>query len=580
MQPIKQKHKRRTPMEWRKDIESHNKVKVLGECKRAKDKVLVKCLFCNNEFEAIIERLANGSMCFKCSYIGRMNRKNPELFEKELYDINPNIRILEKYTLAKSKILCECIICSNIWDVEPSNLLSGQGCPKCNKKSKFKKTHDQYLSDLKKVHLNITPLENYNGANVNIRHKCNKCNYEWLVAPTSLLYGYGCPKCAMNERSIDENSFLDLLFKSHPEIVLVSNFTRSSHFMDFRCTKCGTIFNRIGSQVLKNIQPCPNCYVNPNLMKKEYYCQEMNKRYDSKIKIIGDFIDSTTPILVKCVECNHEWTVIPRNSIQSCGCPECFRRSKLISYDETLNQIQSKFNNISFISDYNGYMENAIFYCFICDFKFETTPQKLYSTQYGCPSCARKHYASIVRSTNDMFVEKIKLINPMVIPLEEYVTSQTHIKFQCTKCNYIWSTIPNSVLQGTGCPRCKRSILERKVELYLINSENEYEDRKVYDGLVGIGNKSLSYDFYLPVYNLLIECQGEQHEHPVDYFGGEKQFATQQEHDRRKREYAKRHNINLLEIWYYENVEEKLDKYFNNLNTNLNLESVETVIPT
>ena len=50
----------------------------------------------------------------------------------------------------------------------------------------------------------------------------------------------------------------------------------------------------------------------------------------------------------------------------------------------------------------------------------------------------------------------------------------------------------------------------------------------------------------------MIEFQGEQHERPVDFFGGEEQFTIQQEHDLRKREYVKAHNIDLLEIWYYE----------------------------
>ena len=38
----------------------------------------------------------------------------------------------------------------------------------------------------------------------------------------------------------------------------------------------------------------------------------------------------------------------------------------------------------------------------------------------------------------------------------------------------------------------------------------------------------------------------------ADYLGGEEKFEIQQEHDRRKRNYAKIHNIDLLEIWYYE----------------------------
>ena len=68
--------------------------------------------------------------------------------------------------------------------------------------------------------------------------------------------------------------------------------------------------------------------------------------------------------------------------------------------------------------------------------------------------------------------------------------------------------------------------------------------------------------FYLPKYNMLIEYQGKQHECAVEFFGGEEKFKIQQEHDKRKREYAKLNNFILLEIWYYDfdNIEEILHK--------------------
>ena len=39
---------------------------------------------------------------------------------------------------------------------------------------------------------------------------------------------------------------------------------------------------------------------------------------------------------------------------------------------------------------------------------------------------------------------------------------------------------------------------------------------------------------------------------PIEYFGGEEQFKIQQEHDRRKREYAEKNGYKLLEIGYYD----------------------------
>ena len=123
---------------------------------------------------------------------------------------------------------------------------------------------------------------------------------------------------------------------------------------------------------------------------------------------------------------------------------------------------------------------------------------------------------------------------------------------------------------GNRCPICKESHGERKIREYLTKNNIEFIPQKTFSNLLGTGNKPLSYDFYIPSKNLLIEFQGEQHYRPVDFNNegmeqAEKNFEIQQEHDRRKREYAQQNNIDLLEITYLEEdkIEEILDKTFN-----------------
>ena len=116
-------------------------------------------------------------------------------------------------------------------------------------------------------------------------------------------------------------------------------------------------------------------------------------------------------------------------------------------------------------------------------------------------------------------------------------------------------------------------VLEKVMINVMENNDNDisFVSQKRFNGLTGYSNRKLSYDFYLPPYNKLIEFQGVQHERPVEYFGGKEKFEIQQEYDKRKRNYAKEHNIDLIEIWYYD---------YNNiaqiLNNNLKIECVET----
>tara|TARA_R110001606_G_C15359127_1_gene648311 strand:- start:571 stop:1878 length:1308 start_codon:yes stop_codon:yes gene_type:complete len=61
--------------------------------------------------------------------------------------------------------------------------------------------------------------------------------------------------------------------------------------------------------------------------------------------------------------------------------------------------------------------------------------------------------------------------------------------------------------------------------------------------------KRQSLDIYLPGYNIAIEYQGEQHTRPIEFFGGETQFAQQQRRDAAKRKLCKENGCLLIEIF-------------------------------
>ena len=65
-----------------------------------------------------------------------------------------------------------------------------------------------------------------------------------------------------------------------------------------------------------------------------------------------------------------------------------------------------------------------------------------------------------------------------------------------------------------------------------------------------MGNQSL--DFYIPEYNVAIECQGEQHFNEIKHFGGINKFKKTQLRDKKKKQLCEENGIKLL---YYTNIE-------------------------
>ncbi len=83
----------------------------------------------------------------------------------------------------------------------------------------------------------------------------------------------------------------------------------------------------------------------------------------------------------------------------------------------------------------------------------------------------------------------------------------------------------------------------------------DYQSEYTFSALRGVNGGSLRFDF--AIFNkssskvkCFIECQGMQHYKPVAEFGGEDKFKTQQENDKKKRNYLRERNIELIELDY------------------------------
>lgn len=146
-------------------------------------------------------------------------------------------------------------------------------------------------------------------------------------------------------------------------------------------------------------------------------------------------------------------------------------------------------------------------------------------------------------------------------------------KFICDKCGHTFKKSLDKISQDNQwCTRCSYSKGEKIIEKWLRFNNIDYIYEKKYEGLFGLGGCHLSYDFFLPELNVLIEFQGKQHEKYIKGFHHKKEsFDKQLEHDKRKREYAKNNCIYLLEIWYYDldKVEEILEKELKDKNKNI-----------
>ena len=190
-----------------------------------------------------------------------------------------------------------------------------------------------------------------------------------------------------------------------------------------------------------------------------------------------------------------------------------------------------------------------------CKEIFDMSLNCVYNGQ-NCPFCAGSQVGlsnCLATKRPDLISEWHPTKNGNLTPWDVTEFSQEYIWWRCKENpEHEWRTTV-AHRHDRNCPECKLSKGEINIKAQFKFYNVFFIPQKTFDGLVGLKNGLLSYDFYLPQFNLLIEYQGRQHEKYIPGFHSSmQQFEKQQEHDRRKREYAKNNNIRLLEIWYWE----------------------------
>ena len=192
------------------------------------------------------------------------------------------------------------------------------------------------------------------------------------------------------------------------------------------------------------------------------------------------------------------------------------------------------------------YVNNKTKVCIICPThgEFWIRPDMHLNGQ-GCKKCSNEKNGLKRRKTKEQFIEDAKQIhgNKYNYSKVEYINNRAKICVICPIHGEFWIT-PNNHLKGNGCKKCDISLLENDLINFFKDKNIPYifRERKLpwLDGL--------EIDFYLPQYNIGIECQGIQHFKKSHFF---EPLEVVQERDKRKLKLCGENGIKLL---YYSNL--------------------------
>lgn len=172
----------------------------------------------------------------------------------------------------------------------------------------------------------------------------------------------------------------------------------------------------------------------------------------------------------------------------------------------------------------------------------------------GCKLCAIRQSAVTQALSLSQFIKRAKEIHGDRYSYDdiEYKNAKSKIIIGCKK-HGSFEMRAYTHLEGQGCPTCKKSKGELKIENWLRKNGIVYETQKKFEGCIG-KKYSLRFDFYLPDSNTCIEYDGPQHHFVTTFFTkdlalAKQKFLENKVYDGIKNAFCKKNNIRLIRLY-------------------------------
>jgi len=299
---------------------------------------------------------------------------------------------------------------------------------------------------------------------------------------------------------------------------------------------------------------------------------------------VTGYKNTKSKILVKSINCDHDPFYITYGNLiyRNQRCPKCAhskkskrdiyikdsKRKSIGEIQDSIEEItQGQIKILNFLN-YKNTKSKILVKDITCNHEpFYTTYNKI---QQGlrCPTCGNIRSKDGERLTHErleevlnsnIFFKEYKILN-----FEEYENiHKKNVRIKHLVCGNEFTSKMNNFFNLHGCPICRTSRAEIKVEDYLVRNKIQYETHKRdFPGLKG-EKRALEIDFVIDLGDkkLYLEMNGELHYKSKDITRD--RFSKTQKYDERKVEYFLKNGYPFLVIpyWHFNRFREILDSY-------------------
>lgn len=362
---------------------------------------------------------------------------------------------------------------------------------------------------------------NYFNYSTPIIVRCKKHNLEYETTPNlHLINKYDCPKCLKESKTLTQKEFLKRAKQVHGDKYNYDKtiYEHNNKPVIITCPKHGDFLQRPHNHTQG--QNCLKCVME----KRRLYKQSPIGLEQAKLKSLNNFLNKAKqkygnkyifpnikeeykglefPITIICPE-HGEFKVIPHNFLRPNrhGCKKCsvnthglekfLQKAKKkhgdkydyskVDLSNTYINIRCKKHNVVFQQDKRNHLRYD-----------------------GCPMCIKEK----INTTPEEFLKRAKKItkDKYEYDLTNFKNMKSKIRIKC-KLHGWWEEEAQEHVRTSrtiGCPICNGPESERLIFEYLKSKDLDVKTQ------IKINGYRWRYDFYIPKYNLLIECDDVKH---------------------------------------------------------------------
>lgn len=286
------------------------------------------------------------------------------------------------------------------------------------------------------------------------------------------------------------------------------------------------------------------------LSQKEFI-ERVKKTHGKDLEVLGEYKGKRKKILVKHI-CGYEWETNPEPLYKGHGCPKCSGNIKKDTSTIKKELFNIVGNEYELLGEYINTNTPILFKHNVCGHLFKMSPKAFIIQGQRCPKERYAKSAKSNSIPYEEVQTKVKILGKGNYKITgKYVKSTQKVTFKHNICGKSFELEPTRFIKGgVRCPHCYRSkgeeVIREYLQMYGIKFKEQYKINECKNIRV------LPFDFAIfdnDKLKCLIEYDGSQH-FGVKFGTSEKEYLRTKYNDEIKNKFCRSNNIILIRIKY------------------------------